>query len=85
MNLNEMKEEVFNTAIQESQCDAEVYEDYSGRGMYGNTVVGITIEQGDQSKIIQHITQAATELYPEHVDRIVPRRSDNMGLQIILY
>jgi hypothetical protein len=61
-----------------------IYEDYSGRGMYGETTTGIVT-----SSISEFIKSciAATLDEPEVMEKILSKniRSDSMGLDIIFY
>lgn len=59
--------------------DAVVYENYSGRGMYGSTVTGIVAS----ANIAMAIGWYARELDINVED--LPRRTDSMGFQTIYY
>jgi hypothetical protein len=54
--------------------DAEVYEDYSGRGMYGNTCAGIVVDNPG------FVWYACGALGME-----APKNQDSLGRQTILY
>jgi hypothetical protein len=58
--------------------EGEVYEGYSGRGMYGKTCVGIVTKESP----IKVGYAAAKAGIPE---KDLPLRSDNMGLSTIYY
>ena len=75
---------------------AEVYENYSGRGMYGSTVPGITTNASG-AVVGFHLAMAvlylkeqsggeieAIEALYEEV-RKIPTRSDSLGLDAIYY
>ena len=66
--------------------DAEVREDYSGRGMYGKTTPAIVTEApaalvGYAIGLVAE-DLALTDCNPKD---LVPVRSDNMGLQMVYY
>jgi len=58
--------------------EAELYENYSGRGMYGNTTTGVTTDAsfGTMDSMEQSLEIAGIE---PHMQR------DNMGLDYIYY
>lgn len=61
--------------------DGSVYPDYSGRGMYGATCVGIVLEDSTVADLALAIKDAGA-------DEILTREgrsSDNMGLRTIIY
>lgn len=58
--------------------DAELYEDYSGRGMYGNTTTGVTTDARPQSMEAMEEAMEEAEIDPSF-------RKDNMGLDYIYY
>jgi len=58
-------------------CKASVYEDYSGRGMYGETCTGIVTDEPTM------VGYACGALGVDFDD--VPSCTDNMGLDTILY
>jgi hypothetical protein len=61
-------------AMQDAGMDAELYEDYSGRGMFGRTTTGIVC--GSPEDAAWAAGQAGVSK---------PRNMDNMGLQYIVY
>jgi phage gp45-like len=65
--------------LQEEGVDAEVMEDYSGRGMFGRTCPAITGERA----ILTEIGYAASQIGMARSD--VPSRTDSMGLGIVVY
>ena len=60
----------------------ELYEGYSGRGMYGVTTVGVT---GSQSEIIEAIALASAAEGPDFAGRMRSLQWDSMGKQAIAY
>ncbi len=58
--------------------DAELYEDYSGRGMYGNTTTGVTTDASPNSMENLEEDMEEAEIDPSF-------RRDNMGLDYIYY
>ena len=75
-------------AINSSGGDANIYEDYSGRGMYGQTTTGVVVESGD---IIASIISYA-DLFVDQDDNIGEPlysihfvRSDSLGHGKIYY
>ena len=69
---------------------AEVYDDYSGRGMYGATTAGVTLEHNDGSclllNLLERLTEGSIEV-EELEDLPLPDRfhTDSMGMGIIIY
>jgi hypothetical protein len=73
-------------------CDVELElrEDYSGRGMYGNSCAGIV---GDPSDIMLCVAMTAFDMgedpededFEDFCDDIRTLRSDNMGRDMIYY
>lgn len=59
--------------------EASVREEYSGRGMYGDTVVAIIMEEDDRVALGYAAALAGVDY------RDVPRRADNMGLGVVIY
>jgi len=59
--------------------DAEVREDYSGRGMFGGTCPGI-ITAPNSATVIGFFAHAAGVMVDD-----LPERCDNMGLDMIYY
>lgn len=57
--------------ILEEDAEYELYEDYSGRGMFGNTTTAIVVPNRQDVRFLK-------EDYPE-------LKSDNLGLKYILY
>jgi hypothetical protein len=68
--------------------DVEVYEGYSGRGMYGDETTGIT---GPESDLVAAIARAGVDLEPgsdeanSFVDDLSNVRYDNMARDTIFY
>lgn len=71
---------------------------YSGRGMYGKSCLGITVESGQLGDIMACIVDACTELgrdadddhaYPADVEKICEAlrhmSQDSLGLGMIIY
>ncbi len=73
------------------QVDDEVSfrNDYSGRGMYGKSCVGITGSKSGCMQIIAEVIKASvndTEMTVEEVvDMLLNFEQDSMGLDVILY
>lgn len=72
--------------LRESGYEAEVREDYSGRGMYGRTCCGI-ITNASGPMVGYSITCAMSDLGIDPFDWVdlIPKRWDSMGLQSIYY
>ncbi len=66
-------------ALSEYGVDAEVREDYSGRGMYGNSVPAIVI---NDERVLMTIGYVGATLDIELED--LPRRTDSMGRDSII-
>jgi hypothetical protein len=87
---------IFETAVEMmNECghDAEVYENYSGRSMYGKTTTGI-VSDAAGPVISYFIITAALEIYEDELENyqimdevfeIIPKRYDSMGLSTIYY
>lgn len=72
----------------DNDIDASLYENYSGRGMYGNTTTGLVVNtQSDLSTLLYNGAIAIAkgiesgELDPE----LSSIRSDNLGCDVIFY
>jgi hypothetical protein len=64
-------------AIENDGGSASVYEEYSGRGMFGRTCVGIVTDSPES------VGYAAAEVGVPKKD--LPTRRDSMGRDLILY
>ena len=67
----------------EDNCMAyrpSVYEDYSGRGMYGRTVAAISVDYESEVAYIGYAF-GALDFDPDDI----PTRTDSMGRSIIIY
>ena len=67
--------------------DAEVYENYSGRGMYGKTTSGITLYCSLGAFISALIVCAdmVAEVDEDIRHNLVDMKTDSMGMGIIVY
>jgi len=69
--------------------DAEIYEDYSGRGMFGKTTTGLVVD--NITELLAAVINNADLLveqddeYPEALFSINGFRVDSMGTQTIVY
>lgn len=78
-------------AIENNDGEARIYENYSGRGMYGKTTTGVVVENGDLvSSIILCaelfiITDTTDDELLEAIENITQFKSDHMGLGTIYY
>jgi len=62
--------------------------DYSGRAMYGALCPAIVCDADDATMIGLAVSTAAHGLGwhdPKLIDKLVPRRKDDMGLDIVMY
>ena len=84
MNL-ELAEGIKN-AIEDNGHECEIYENYSGRGMFGTTTTGIVVES--EIQIIESIL-ATPRFFIEKdfTARFDPQslQTDNMGKRFIIY
>lgn len=69
---------------------AELYENYSGRGMYGKTTTGVTVSHPLLliTTLIEYIKQMEPESFAEdrkNIPDIETLRWDNMGMDTIIY
>ena len=82
-------------ALEDEGIDAELREDYSGRGMYGKTTAGVVFD-GDIGGVLQAVINNATCFIQEEVEPVDffdvcerfgvgNLRTDGMGLQTIIY
>lgn len=95
----EVTKDELETAL--DQVDVELHEDYSGRGMYGETCFGVDGSRDDCEEFESELAKAVTlgwfsrsEGTPEEVldvfmeklaDIRNARRTDSMGMDIIFY
>lgn len=89
-DIEEQKLEIFRLAVELLEVnghEAELREEYSGRGMYGKAVPAITIDGGSGMLLGWAVTCAAINLEheAEDVEMILPQRSDSMGLGMVYY
>lgn len=61
--------------------DGEIYEDYSGRGMFGKSCLGITVENLEKSLFKLGKESLNYDFYQE----LEWFRTDNMGRSYIIY
>ena len=67
-------------ACENQGYDADIYEGYSGRGMYGSETTGVTADS--KSVIIQSIINESKLFDDLNISEL---RSDSMGLETIIY
>lgn len=71
--------------------DIYVYEDYSGRGMYGNLTDGLVVSDFMEiNKLVRHICEDRSNIkdidVEDFLDKITSlNRRDNLGYDTILY
>lgn len=69
--------------------ELSIYEDYSGRGMYGAKTVGVVGSHEDWYRALAEIMRVADEITEEErhdiAEAIESIRIDNMGLDLIYY
>jgi hypothetical protein len=68
--------------IQENWGEARLYEDYSGRGMFGATTTGLVVDSVEEAHVALGVL---TEIGDEDLDLPGGFRSDNLGLSYIIY
>lgn len=79
-----MKQEIANCIMEHGNGDCEIYEGYSGRGMFGKTTYGITCDS--ISSFISSCINAAIqepEIMGDFTDE--PFNIDSLGLDVIVY
>jgi len=64
--------------LQNEGYEAKLYEDYSGRGMYGNTTTGVTTDASPGTMESLEEEMEESEIDPSF-------RKDSMGLDYIYY
>ena len=74
----------------EDFCDAEIYEGYSGRGMYGRETTGVTVNSLSEvaASMIANAEEVAVrvaELKAAGVEMPTGFRQDSMGYDTIIY
>ena len=68
-----------------AECNGDeltVYEDYSGRGMFGDTTTGLVVNDDCD---FNDLIEAVTEISPNLGRKLAKARCDDLGLQIIYY
>lgn len=86
MKLNETQRDLISDVLNVNQAD--VYDDYSGRSMYGKTCFGFTTEQYlNPIQIMVDLTIVLVEEGEEELARTLSKNvcQDNMGLGTITY
>ena len=68
--------------LQESGIEATLYEDYSGRGMYGKTTAAVVT---DSATDVAFALGALIAAEKEEVPDLVQVQTDGMGRQIVVY
>lgn len=83
--------EIIVEACEENDVEASIYEDYSGRGMYGKTTTGVVVS-GSACDVLVAVIQSAHlfchECCESDEDALLNLRSirqDNMGRDMIIY
>jgi len=75
-----MKKETAERIVNYIGDDARVYDDYSGRGMYGRTTYAVVVEwESDMEAACKELDL----LLEDRGD--IPFRRDSLGLQIVYY
>ena len=59
-----------------------VYEDYSGRGMYGDTTTGLVV---NDDRDFNDLIEAVTEISPNLGRKLEKAKCDSLGFKIIYY
>jgi len=80
--------EFFINALEYNGIEAELREDYSGRGMYGKTTFAVVTEKTHLiiSAILRYLPNLEPEEYVELPDfSNFTLKQDSMGLGVILY
>lgn len=91
--MTEIKVDVMVEVIQEYGYTARIYEDYSGRGMYGSTTIGVVTELRPlEMKQLLWAAHIEDEDFFSDEQKEALRaladggyRTDNMGLDYIYY
>lgn len=65
-----------------TRADCRVYEDYSGRGMYGRSTTGLVVDEDVNGVFMAIGAFAERNDLPIHR---MPRRTDSLGLDTIIY
>jgi hypothetical protein len=77
--------ELLEEAIDQANIydEVSVYKNYSGRGMYGKTCLGVVGSSDDLLKVVVAASRINPDLYDEH--NMSELSQDNMGLDYIWY
>lgn len=79
----EQAEYIFNI-LQEYGVESEITHEYSGRGMYGKTTSGVTVD--NILDVLCAVLQNHCDIINDHSPNFSQRfQMDNMGRSIILY
>lgn len=100
MDRNPIARDIYERAVakmEEDGVDAELRENYSGRGMYGAEVPAIVRDKLNGAMVGIYVALAARELagdgdidmheneFEDRVKEIAPSRQDSMGLGSVFY
>lgn len=68
-----------------AECNGDeltVYEDYSGRGMYGDTTTGLVV---NDDRDFNDLVEVVTEISPNLGRKLEKTKCDALGFKIIYY
>ncbi len=85
-----MKDSVAHAIVEAGNGEVEIYENYSGRGMFGKCTTAITCDQSQQVFALARAVRNATrdndeKLVEELLDFSQSMKSDSLGLGMIYY
>jgi len=79
LTKDQFKEAVWDAGL---DADSDIYWDYSGKGMYGASCLGITCTEGELLEFVAYLARLDDQL---DLDWLRGVRSDSMGMSSIFY
>jgi hypothetical protein len=84
--MTEEQANFINNAMCDEGCDCEIRDDYSGRGMGGNSCHAVVVDSfGDILPAIVNSMKEMTEEELKAVPNVGNFRTDNMGYSTVVY
>ena len=82
MKLTIEELELIQECAESNGDELSVYEDYSGRGMYGDTTTGLVV---NDDRDFNDLIEAVTEISPDLGRKLEKAKCDILGFKIIYY
>jgi len=81
-----MKLSVAKLLVDKSDGFLNLYENYSGRGMFGRTTSAVNGSQSDFDETISEIIESGTSKERSEIAELIKsKRQDSLGLDLIFY